>query len=104
MINKIKKLYLDYPSNFWVLVLASFVDMIGGWLVFPFFALYITSKFQVGMTEVGVLLAIYSISGSIGSTLGGALADKFGRKSITIFSLVFSGLSSVLSSTNRSPS
>ena len=96
MIGKIKKIYHDYPSQFWVLVFATFVDTMGGWLIFPFFALYITRKFQVGMTEVGILLAIYSISGALGSMIGGALADKFGRKSISIFGLVFSALSNVL--------
>ena len=43
-----------------------------------------------------MLLAIFSIAGLVGSMIGGALTDKFGRKGIVLFGLVFSALSSVL--------
>ncbi|MCD4686255.1 MAG: MFS transporter, partial [Anaerolineae bacterium] len=59
-------------------------------LVFPFFALYVTEKFDVGMTQVGTLFITFSLMGMVGSTIGGALADRFGRKPIVLFSLVFS--------------
>ena len=39
----------------------SFVDGIGGTLLFPFFALYITQKFNVGMTQAGILLGMSSL-------------------------------------------
>jgi len=55
MMEKIKIAYKEYPSAFKVLVLASFIDMVGGALLFPFFALYITERFGVGMTQVGFL-------------------------------------------------
>ena len=45
------------------------------------------------MTEAGLLLGIFSIMGLVGSMLGGALTDKFGRKSIMLLGLVFSALS-----------
>lgn len=64
-------------------------------MIFPFFALYITQKFNVGMTQAGVLLAIFSVAGLVGSMIGGALTDKFGRRGMVIFGLVFSALSSV---------
>jgi MFS family permease len=72
-----------------------FVDRVGGTLIFPFFALYITQKFNVGMTQAGILLGIFSFSGMIGNLLGGALADRFGRKGMVLFGLIFSALSSV---------
>jgi MFS family permease len=68
---------------------------LGGTLIFPFFALYITQKFNVGMTQAGVLLAIFSLSGLVGSMLGGALTDRFGRRGIVLFGLTISALSSV---------
>ena len=64
-------------------------------MIFPFFSLYITQKFNVGMTQAGVLLAIFSIAGLVGSMIGGALTDKFGRRGMVLFGLVFSALSSV---------
>lgn len=95
MFNSMRKIYNEFPLKFWMLVLASFIDVIGSTLIFPFFALYITQKFGVGMTQAGVLLGIFSISGLVGSIIGGALTDKFGRRGIMLFGLVFSGFSSI---------
>ena len=58
MASYVQKTYNDYPRLFWIVVLISFVDRVGGTLLFPFFALYITQKFNVGMTEAGVLLGM----------------------------------------------
>ena len=51
-----KDTYEEFPRPFWTLVVVTFIDRLGGALLFPFFALYITSKFGVGMMQVGVLL------------------------------------------------
>lgn len=48
------------------------------------------------MAEAGVLLGMSSLFGLFGSMAGGALADKFGRRRLIIFGLVFSALSSLL--------
>jgi MFS family permease len=93
---RLRKLYAEYPRQFWTLAGAAFIDSLGAAFMFPFFTLYITKKFSVGMTEVGLLFACFSISGVIGSTLGGALTDRFGRKGIIIFGLMASALSSLL--------
>jgi MFS family permease len=95
MFTQFRKTYYEFPSNFWVIVLARFIDGLGNTLLFPFFALYITKKFDVGMTEAGVMLGASSLAGLFGSMFGGALADKFGRRSILLFGLVFSAVSSI---------
>ena len=95
MFANFKKIYFEFPRLFWVVVLVSFIDRIGGTLLFPFFALYITQKFGVGMTEAGILLGISSLFGLIGSTIGGALTDQFGRKQLILFGLVASAVSSL---------
>ncbi len=59
----------------------------------PFFALYVTQKFDVGMTQAGILLATNSAAGLVGSTIGGAMADRFGRRGIILFGLIVSALS-----------
>jgi len=95
VLENIKSTFNEYPRKFWVIVGASFIDRIGGTLIFPFFALYITQKFNVGMTEAGVLIGVFSFAGLIGNLIGGALTDRFGRKVMVLFGLVFSALSSV---------
>ena len=93
MLEKLRNIYHEYPRRFWMLVGVNFVDGIGGTLLFPYFSLYITGKFGVGMTQAGLLLGIFSIMGNVGSMIGGALTDKYGRKSIMLIGLVFSALS-----------
>lgn len=96
MLERARATYNEFPRTFWTLMGASFIDRLGGALLFPFFALYVTQHFNVGMTQVGILFAIFSISGIFGSFLSGAMTDKFGRKSMLLFGLIVSALSSLL--------
>lgn len=92
---KLKSTYAEYPKTFWTLTVAIFIDQLGGFLLFPFFALYLTKKFDVGMTEVGILFALFSLSGFVGSFVGGALTDRLGRRGMIIFSLLTSAFSTL---------
>ena len=93
--QRLANIYHEYPPAFWTVVVVNFIDRLGGSLLFPFFALYVTKKFNVGMTEVGGLFAIWSVSSFIGGFPGGALTDRLGRKGMIIFSLVATSLSSL---------
>jgi len=95
MIARLNAVYRYYPRLFWVVVGISFVDRVGGTILFPFFALYITEKFNVGMTQAGLLLGFMSLFGLFGNMAGGALTDRLGRKSLILFGLIFSALSSI---------
>ena len=94
--NHALEVYRQYPRTFWMMILVNFVDRLGGSLLFPFFALYITKKFDVGMTQVGGLFAIFFVSSFLGAFPGGALTDRFGRKGIIIFSLIATSFSTLL--------
>ena len=97
MLSRFRETYKKFSKNFWLLMVASFIDMLGGSLIFPFFSLYLTQKFNVGMTEVGTMFLVWALtSGIIGNTIGGALADKFGRKANIIFGLIASAASALL--------
>ncbi len=95
LVTGIRTLYHKFPPRFWVVVSVHFIDKVGGTLVFPFFALYITRKFQVGMTEAGILLGVLSLSGIAGAMIGGGLTDRLGRRKLILFGLVFSAMSSL---------
>ncbi len=96
MFAKIKKGYNEYPNAFKVLTLATFIDMLGTFLLFPFFSRYIINHFGVGMIEVGYLFSIFAVGNIFGSTIGGALADKYGRRRMILIGLIVSGISSIL--------
>lgn len=93
MLDRLRRAYDQFPRTFWVVAGTHFIDVIGNTLLMPFFALYVTQKFNVGMTQAGIILATNSVAGMIGSTIGGALADRFGRRGIILFGLVVSALS-----------
>jgi MFS family permease len=94
-LQRIRAVYHEYPSQFWILVTGTFIDRLGGALLFPFFTLYITRKFGVGMTTVGIIFGVFSISSVVGSTIGGALTDRLGRKGMLLFGLVMSATASL---------
>jgi len=96
MLKRIKQNYNRYPNSFKILTFASFIDGLGGFLLYPFFSLYITARFNVGMTEVGILFSIFSIGSIIGGIAGGALSDKYGRRLILLLGLIISGIGSIL--------
>ena len=94
-LERIRNLYQEYPRQFWILVAGMFIDTVGRTILNPFLMLYVTKKFDVGMTEVGILFGLMSVTNTLGSTLGGALTDRLGRKGMMILGLVVSGLSSL---------
>lgn len=94
--ESLKKVYADYPQLFWIVVGISFIDGVGGTMLFPFFSLYITQKFNVGMTEAGIILGTFSLFGMFGGMIGGALTDRFGRRKLILFGLVFSALTTLM--------
>lgn len=95
MFSRVSKIYHEFPSKFWIVVGVSFIDGIGGTMLFPFFSLYITEKFEVGMTTAGIILGLFSAFGLLGSIIGGALTDRLGRRKLILFGLVFSALSTL---------
>lgn len=95
MIERLRSIYNEYPRAFWIYNIIVFIDRFGGFMLYPFFALYLTKRFEIGMASVGMLFAAFSISGFVGSALGGALTDRMGRKGVIIFSLILSSLSAL---------
>ncbi|MFQ5942693.1 MAG: MDR family MFS transporter [Anaerolineales bacterium] len=94
--TRLQELYRDFPRPFWTLTGVTFIDQVGGALLYPFFALYFTNRFGVGMTAVGALFALYAVSSMAGQLIGGAISDRFGRRSMLTFSLITTSTSALL--------
>ncbi len=95
LLGRIRSIYQEYPRAFWTYNIIIFIDRLGGFMLYPFFALYLTQKYHIGMSTVGIIFAIFSVSGFIGSALGGALTDRMGRRGVIIVSLILSSLSAL---------
>jgi len=91
-LERLRHAWREYPGQFWTLVGGTFIDQLGGALLFPFFTLYVSSKFGVGMTEVGLVFSAFALGSLLGGVVGGALTDWLGRKRVLIFGLVASAL------------
>jgi len=96
MIAIIKKTYNDFPKAFWTVMLGLFIDNIGGSLLFPFLALYVTQKFNVSLIDIGWIQVVSTMVNVVGTSVGGALADKYGRKTIALIGLFGSALITLL--------
>jgi len=95
MFSRLSNIYNEFPSRFWTVVGVMFIDRVGGTMLFPFFMLYITQRFDVGVAQAGTILGFFSLFGMLGGMIGGALTDKLGRRSLILFGLVFSALSTL---------
>lgn len=49
LLERIRKIYNEYPRAFWMYNIIIFIDRLGGFMLYPFFALYLTQKFSIGM-------------------------------------------------------
>ncbi|WP_423224549.1 MDR family MFS transporter [Candidatus Amarolinea aalborgensis] len=96
MLRNLIRSFQEFPLKFRILIITVIIDRLGGTILFPFFTLYVTRRFQVGMTEAGILIGLFAVSGLVGSVVGGALTDRMGRRSIILFGLLFSALGSVV--------
>jgi MFS family permease len=96
MFSKVKKTYKEFPETFWVISFASFIDNIGSFMLMPFISIYMTTTFGIGMIEAGIVFLIVGIGHMFGGLIGGALTDKYGRKSLALYGLLISGLFSLI--------
>ena len=95
LFGNLRSTYNEYPRQFWILVGGAFIDRLGGTVLGPFLTLYVTQRFDVGMLEIGALYGINSVLNAVGSTLGGALTDRLGRKGMMIYGLLISGFANL---------
>ncbi|UOY91551.1 MFS transporter [Ectobacillus sp. JY-23] len=89
-----KKTFLELKAmdrNVWIRFLGETLNGIAFMMLMPFFALYLKDKVD-SLVQVGIVMALSPIAASIGSIIGGRIADLYGRKPIMIFSMVSNGI------------
>lgn len=67
------------PRPFWVLWAGTLVNRLG-LFVEPFLALYLSSGQRLSLAETGAVLASYGAGSVFSQLIGGALADRIGRR------------------------
>src|SRR5947207_3258120 len=74
------------PHAYWVLFIGQVVNRLGGFLL-AFFPLYLTEKRGFSATDAGMIVAVYAFGLLTGSTIGGAVSDRIGRKPTMVFGM-----------------
>ncbi len=69
LLERTRKVYNEYPRAFWIYNVILFIDRLGGFMLYPFSALYLTQKYDIGMSTVGLIFGVFSVTGMIGSAL-----------------------------------
>ncbi len=81
----------ELPRSIHILLLGTFVNRAGAF-VLPFLALYVSVRLGLGPRIGSLALAAYGIGSLVGSLVGGQLADRYGRRTVMVASLVGSAL------------
>lgn len=85
--HRFTKAFKTFPPQLWLLCLGALLTSIGNAAVFPFFTVYLNQKLGASMTLVGALLSLNSFLSLFSQTIGGELADRWGRKSTILLGL-----------------
>lgn len=89
------------PRPFWVLFAGTFVNRLGSF-VQPFLALYLAGPRDLTASTVGTVVACFGLGSFISQPFGGYLADRIGRRTTLIVSMVGTAAAFMLFASARS--
>ncbi|GAA0543506.1 MFS transporter [Paractinoplanes ferrugineus] len=67
------------PRQFWFLWTGTLINRLGSFVVI-FMAIYLTTQRHFSQSQAGLVIGFYGVGGAIGTTVGGVLADRWGRR------------------------
>ncbi|MFI0792617.1 MDR family MFS transporter [Micromonospora rubida] len=67
------------PRTFWYLWTGTLVNRLGSFVLI-FLAIYLTQERGFDELAAGLVLSLWGVGGAVGTTLGGMLADRWGRR------------------------
>jgi MFS family permease len=92
MLTRLRTLYREYPSQFWLMVFGIFLSTAGASMIGPFLMIYASEKLGLPLSTVVTLITINAGTGLFSSFIAGTLADKIGRKGVMVISLFTNGV------------
>lgn len=87
MIGRLRREVLLFPRQFWLLVVGTFLYLLGYELGYPFETVYLHARLGVSMTSVGLIIGLPILAGLPLQIAGGAIADRFGRRGLLILGI-----------------
>src|SRR5437660_380557 len=89
------------PPVYWWLWLGYLLSSLGTF-VFPFLALYLSSR-GIDARQTGLVLSLLGVGAVLAGPIGGQIADRVGRKPALLLALAFSAVSALYLGFVRSP-
>lgn len=87
-IRVVRELRDEFDPVILVLAAGDLISNFGFALVFPFLSLYLTSALGATPFQAGLLLGAYAVCRVVSNSVGGWLADRVGRRSVMVGSVV----------------
>lgn len=85
--SRFAQLAQGIPRPFWALLAGTFITRAGSF-VMPLLFVYLTQQRHLELPIAGAIVSLYGLGALLGSMLGGALADRYGRRSTMLISYV----------------
>lgn len=89
--KKIFSTYAGLNRSIYILFAARIINCIGNF-VFPFLTLFLTTSMGMSTDKAGFFIMLTSMASIPGTLIGGALADRTGRKAVLVIALTMSAL------------
>ncbi|ABP52819.1 major facilitator superfamily MFS_1 [Salinispora tropica CNB-440] len=67
------------PRTFWYLWTGTLINRLGSFILI-FIAIYLTQERDFSAAQAGLVLGLWGVGGAVGTTVGGTLADRWGRR------------------------
>ena len=67
------------PSTFWYLWTGTLINRLGSFVLI-FLAIYLTQERDFSASQAGLVIGLWGVGGAVGTTVGGTLADRWGRR------------------------
>lgn len=67
------------PTTFWYLWSGTLINRLGSF-VLVFLAIYLTQERSFSASQAGLVIGLWGVGGAFGTTAGGTLADRWGRR------------------------
>ncbi|TDC39527.1 MFS transporter [Micromonospora sp. 15K316] len=77
------------PARFWYLWTGTLINRLGSF-VLVFLAIYLTQERGFSASQAGLVIGLWGVGGAVGTTIGGTLADRWGRRP-TLFAAQLGG-------------
>ncbi|MEU1887753.1 MFS transporter [Micromonospora rifamycinica] len=67
------------PRTFWYLWAGTLINRLGSFVLI-FLAIYLTQARHFSAAQAGLVIGLWGVGGAVGTTVGGTLADRWGRR------------------------